>query len=311
MIFYFDAGGNVSGAVKERVYQGATDFNGIYFIAPFSTKSLIKARFSLPDASVTSDYELDLCLDGEKHNLYSQNNEKCNIWKVKIPHVATKLCGQVDLQFFIAQPSNQTISTASVSFYVEKGVKPLESEQVLSHAEILEKVLELSYSNENLEHAVRCAISETKMDETFTYGVFASAYSVTYGANVKPFIKGKGIENMAYLNGVFAFGSKAEKGVYYGYLPNKTYKTATLNYGNYKVYALSFGKTEHFLALGDGAYFSEDGKSYYPITIDGKKAEGNFSGAPLLVFNLLVMSGVDNNGVLYRWSFPRHPSTES
>ena len=113
MILYFDALGNITTLVPERVYQGSDKANTISIVAPFAISSGMDIRFTLPNGEIKGAYAL---VNGQHFT------DNLNIWNYEIDAPITQYFGSVQFQIRVYNVAGQIIATGSDIFNVEEGI---------------------------------------------------------------------------------------------------------------------------------------------------------------------------------------------
>lgn len=113
MILYFDALGNITTLVPERVYQGSDKANTISIVAPFAISSGMDIRFTLPNGEIKGAYAL---VNGQRFT------DNLNIWNYEIDAPITQYFGSVQFQIRVYNVAGQIIATGSDIFIVEEGI---------------------------------------------------------------------------------------------------------------------------------------------------------------------------------------------
>ena len=113
MILYFDALGNITTLVPERVYQGSDKANTISIVAPFAISSGMDIRFTLPNGEIKGAYAL---VNGQHFT------DNLNIWNYEIDAPITQYFGSVQFQIRVYNVAGQIIATGSDIFIVEEGI---------------------------------------------------------------------------------------------------------------------------------------------------------------------------------------------
>lgn len=113
MILYFDALGNITTLVPERVYQGSDKANTISIVAPFAISSGMDIRFTLPNGEIKGAYAL---VNGQHFT------DNLNIWNYQIDAPITQYFGSVQFQIRVYNVAGQIIATGSDIFNVEEGI---------------------------------------------------------------------------------------------------------------------------------------------------------------------------------------------
>lgn len=113
MILYFDALGNITTLVPERVYQGSDKANTISIVAPFAISSGMDIRFTLPNGEIKGAYAL---VNGQHFT------DDLNIWNYEIDAPITQYFGSVQFQIRVYNVAGQIIATGSDIFNVEEGI---------------------------------------------------------------------------------------------------------------------------------------------------------------------------------------------
>lgn len=113
MILYFDALGNITTLVPERVYQGSDKANTISIVAPFAISSGMDIRFTLPNGEIKGAYAL---VNGQHFT------DNLNIWNYEIDAPITQYFGGVQFQIRVYNVAGQIIATGSDIFNVEEGI---------------------------------------------------------------------------------------------------------------------------------------------------------------------------------------------
>jgi len=299
MIFYFDAFGNLLGNLVDRIYQGSNQANSIYFIAPITKDADVYVKFHIPNGEVTAKYPLSL-YSGDKVNkidLFSSKNEQCNIWRAKIPFAVTKLSGNVGLQFF-AVLAGQTVSTASITFTVEKGVYKENVSDELSYTELIDRVNTL-INKHNQYEAIAISSLEEKNGAFSKEGTFVNVKNLKENLKINGIFTKFGVKNLVYFNKRYLLGSSANNGVYCGYLPEEMCKTASLKKGDYTVYSFKINGLDMVLAIGKGAYYSLDGNVFIAIKKDNLNLEEQRFLSIAFSDSAVVLQG--ENEVLYSY----------
>lgn len=137
MILYFDALGNITTLVPERVYQGSDKANTISIVAPFAISSGMDIRFTLPNGEIKGAYAL---VNGQHFT------DNLNIWNYEIDAPITQYFGSVQFQIRVYNVAGQIIATGSDIFNVEEGIPselpPTPSDDV--YQQILTNIQKLS-----------------------------------------------------------------------------------------------------------------------------------------------------------------------
>lgn len=113
MILYFDALGNITTLVPERIYQGSDKANTISIVAPFAISSGMDIRFTLPNGEIKGAYAL---VNGQHFT------DNLNIWNYEIDAPITQYFGSVQFQIRVYNVAGQIIATGSDIFNVEEGI---------------------------------------------------------------------------------------------------------------------------------------------------------------------------------------------
>ena len=113
MILYFDALGNITTLVPERIYQGSDKANTISIVAPFAISSGMDIRFTLPNGEIKGAYAL---VNGQHFT------DNLNIWNYEIDAPITQYFGSVQFQIRVYNVAGQIIATGSDIFIVEEGI---------------------------------------------------------------------------------------------------------------------------------------------------------------------------------------------
>lgn len=125
MIFFVANDGTIINNVPSPVYQGASNANTIYLVAPFAENLSVTVIFKTPNgvwtspALMTANAELEGIVNEKSGKAYS-------IWSYDIPNTITKYSGTVMVQFFFyGAQRGVMLASSSTTFPVGKGV-PIE-----------------------------------------------------------------------------------------------------------------------------------------------------------------------------------------
>ncbi len=194
MIFFVANDGTIIKSFPSPVYQGASNANSVYLIAPFAVNTQVTVAFKLPNGvwtkpAVMTPLNTIAGPNGEIVN--KQTGQKYAGWLYDLPNSITQYYGTVTAQFFFyAAQAGVITATSSTSFTVGKGVPvilpdtPTEDvyEQILSNLAALQEQLD------NGEYAARGFVA---WNDTKTYGaneyVFYPNYE-RYGAILKSLV---------------------------------------------------------------------------------------------------------------------------
>lgn len=184
MIFFFNSNGYLLRSVPDFVYQGTSEANKVYIIAPLSEKIMADVVFQLPNGDITSPFLLTnkafLPADGEKFP------ENISVWGTDLNALTTQYYGNLTMQvrFYesLTSGSKKTpvLTTQSVNITINKGVVPLPPTTPTSDVwqQIL-SVISALYQNESFVTSITDNIEEVGYDnadgvtvqskETWTY----------------------------------------------------------------------------------------------------------------------------------------------
>ena len=117
MIFCFDALGNTLGTVNERVYQGSSGANTIYFLSPVDENAVvsISARFS--NGKTEGPFVMNSLKD-RISGLFDKELKAFSVWEKKVDAILTGVSGKVELQFNVTSMSGEVVATKTVNFIV-------------------------------------------------------------------------------------------------------------------------------------------------------------------------------------------------
>ena len=117
MIYFANASGAVVHCVPERVFQGASEGNKIFLVAPFAPNESVSAVFRLPSGESTRPYLLTY--EGKIAGDAAEAGGLCG-WSADLPAAVTADYGTVTAQFVCAESG---VVTSAVMFTVERGVR--------------------------------------------------------------------------------------------------------------------------------------------------------------------------------------------
>lgn len=172
MIFYYNASGTLLSAIFEKVYQGSHKANTIYFASPSSRTNTVCVAFNLPDGTNTSRHVMTIEGSG-LNGVYDEEGNSFNVWKYEVPSAITEKQGIVTVQFYLTAV-DETVSTSSVQFTVERGVSGITPQIDSSYSELVSLVS---------EYAADLADAEDNIDEKLDKRKAQTAYSAVYGYN--------------------------------------------------------------------------------------------------------------------------------
>ncbi len=135
MIFFAANDGTIIKSLPSPVYQGSSNANTIYLVAPFASNMSVTVRFQLPNGVWTTPY---LMQNGHSKNAMTPQGALASpdgaivdkdtgkpyaVWTYALPSEITAYYGTVTVQFFFyaAQAGVVTASSAT-SFTVGRGV---------------------------------------------------------------------------------------------------------------------------------------------------------------------------------------------
>ncbi|MBQ9103541.1 MAG: hypothetical protein IJY57_00440 [Clostridia bacterium] len=153
MIFCFDALGNTLGTVNERVYQGSSGANTIYFLSPVDENAVvsISARFS--NGKTEGPFVMNSLKD-RISGLFDKELKAFSVWEKKVDAILTGVSGKVELQFNVTSMSGEVVATKTVNFIVRRGVSVKEPEQGDSYNELIKFVSALNGEYNALKESV-------------------------------------------------------------------------------------------------------------------------------------------------------------
>lgn len=154
MIFYFNGKGEPLSMISERVFQGSNRASRIYFNCPTFTSNIVSVAFGLPDGTVTPIHPMKLVSEDGLMGVFDEEGKIFNSWCFDLPSAVTANTGTVTAQFYIASQNGEMSSTASVQFFVEKGVAGVEPEHGDSYQELTDAIIDMTVkANNALDYA--------------------------------------------------------------------------------------------------------------------------------------------------------------
>ena len=137
MIFIFNADGTVIKNTPDKIFQGSSKANTIYFISPVPITAVISVGFNLPNNNYTPKYLMTPTEQTGLTGTFDINGNVFNMWELKVPSAITSQAGTVGVQFFI-NTNGSTAATERVNIPIEQGVYTLEPEDEPGYNEVLE-----------------------------------------------------------------------------------------------------------------------------------------------------------------------------
>lgn len=204
MIFFAANDGTIIKSLPSPVYQGSSNANTIYLVAPFASNMSVTVRFQLPNGVWTTPY---LMQNGLSKNAMTPQGALASpdgtivdkdtgktyaVWTYALPSEITAYYGTVTAQFFFyaAQAGVVTASSAT-SFTVGRGVPPILPPEPTE--DIYEEILSnLSALQEQLNNGAYNARSIYAWNDTYEYGANEIAFYAdlgTLGAFVKSLVE--------------------------------------------------------------------------------------------------------------------------
>lgn len=206
MIFFFNSNGDLLKSVPDFVYQGTSEANKVYIIAPLSEKIMADVVFQLPNGDITAPFLLTnkafLPTDGENFP------ENVSVWGTDLNALTTQYYGNLIMQvrFYESITSGRkktpVLTTQSVNITINKGVVPLPPTTPTSDVwqQIL-SVISALYQNESFVMSITDNIEEVGYDnadgvtvqssETWTY-LDGSEHKITTEREI-PIVAGAGM----------------------------------------------------------------------------------------------------------------------
>ena len=138
MIFFLNANGVLLKSVPSRVFQGSNNANTIYVVAPVNQNAVASVRFILPNGTYTEQGIMALNTETEI-GITDGNGNLYYAWTYDVPSVITAEAGQVQCQIVFTN-GLQTITSDGITFTVEKGVPPIEIENISTADELLNQL---------------------------------------------------------------------------------------------------------------------------------------------------------------------------
>ncbi len=167
MTYFFDAAGNVTFSIPERVYQGALHVNSVTVIAPFAKDTQVTAAFQLPAGEKTQQMYLEF--EGAAAKEETGQAQKLYIWRTYLPQSVTQNFGNVTAQIFCTSPQGEILATEPVCFTVERGIAPelpAEPEEDL-YRQILGAIAQIGADVNSASYAAR-ALFAWREDVSYT-----------------------------------------------------------------------------------------------------------------------------------------------
>lgn len=215
MIFFAANDGTIIKSLPSPVYQGSSNANTIYLVAPFASNMSVTVRFQLPNGVWTTPY---LMQNGHSKNAMTPQGALASpdgaivdkdtgkpyaVWTYALPSEITAYYGTVTVQFFFyaAQAGVVTASSAT-SFTVGRGVPTVLDG--IEAPDVYDAILEnISALQEQLNNGKFAARSIYAWNDTYIYdaneivyypyrgdfGVFLK--SLKSDNNAVPYIEGK------------------------------------------------------------------------------------------------------------------------
>jgi hypothetical protein len=205
MIFFIANDGTVIKTLPSPVYQGSSNSNTIYLVAPFASNMTVTVRFQLPNGiwttpalmrngmptkdAMTAQGALasadGAIIDKETGRTYA-------VWSYALPSDITSYYGTVTAQFFFyAAQAGVVMASSATSFTVGRGVPAILPDQ--PDEDIYEAILSsISALQEQLDNGSFAARSIYAWNDTYVYGANEITFVPNvgqYGAFVKSLIE--------------------------------------------------------------------------------------------------------------------------
>ena len=203
MIIFINSSGTVTNSVPEQVYQGASNANEIYVVAPFVQNMTATIAFRLKSSGIITQPQ-NLTYQGELSGVTGSDGGKLYGWSCSINSNVTAYYGTVlaQITFYSA---GRTVATSAFSFVVGRGVVaelPADPTEDI-YDEILQNISALQSDLNNGYYAARAVYA---WNDTYTYGANELVYYPTgqYGVYVKSTAENN--TTKPYINGVISAG---------------------------------------------------------------------------------------------------------
>lgn len=121
MIFFVGNDGQIIKTLPSPVYQGESNANTVYLVAPFAVNTAVTVAFQLPNGvrispqPMTPQSEVRGVVEAGSDRPYA-------VWTYSLPNPITQFYGAVAVQFFFYAPSGAVVASSSTNFTVGKGV---------------------------------------------------------------------------------------------------------------------------------------------------------------------------------------------
>lgn len=126
MIFFLNANGDLLKSCPETVYQGSSEADKVYIVAPLNAKVLASVAFELPNGDFSAPYILTNCeilpVDGETFP------DGVSVWYTSLTGVVTQYFGTVKMQvtFYTSGETQKPLLTSQlITINIGKGVIPV------------------------------------------------------------------------------------------------------------------------------------------------------------------------------------------
>lgn len=136
MIFCFDALGNTLGTVNERVYQGSSGANTIYFLCPVDANCVVNLSARFSNGKEEGPFVMNSLKD-RISGLFDKELKAFSVWEKKVDALLTGVSGKVELQFKVTSTGGEVMATKTVNFIVRRGVSVKEPEKGDSYNELI------------------------------------------------------------------------------------------------------------------------------------------------------------------------------